>query len=160
MNPEVPPRLTRLELITDPKLLKRTGAKVSKWRGIRTGEKLIRYIVNNGIECIGIAAPQVGIYQRVFILYDGKNFATFINPRILESSQQESLDVEGCLSIPGKRFKVRRPSSIVVKDALRPKPVELEGWSARAWLHEFDHLKGILISDIGEAVADESKFTL
>ena len=111
--------------------------------------------------CSG-SAPQVGINSRVFVLNDGKDFAIFVNPRIIEVGVMEAEEIEGCLSIPDKQFLVKRPTHITVKDARRVKPFELEGWSARAWLHELDHLNGKLISDIGVEVSPEetAKFTL
>lgn len=147
--------LERMEIITDEKLLHRRASKVNKHKGIRIGMKLIKFIMFNEINCIGLAAPQVGIGERVFVLFDGNDFAIFVNPRVVEIGAMEDTQVEGCLSIPGRQFKVTRPTSIVVKDAVRTKPFEITGLTARAWLHELDHLKGKLISDIGEEVFDE-----
>lgn len=148
--------IQRLEIITDPKLLCAKAQKVSKWSGDRLGHKLIKFIAFNGVECVGLAAPQVGINKRVFILFDGKEYAIFINPRIVEIGPMEATEIEGCLSIPGKQYRVTRPTSVMVKDAVRTKPFELTGWTARAWLHELDHLNGKLISDIGEEVTEPS----
>ena len=145
----------RLELITDPKKLKAKSKKVSIWKGFKVAKKLVNFIIGSDIKCVGLAAPQLAINQRVFILMDKENYAAFINPRIIEVGAIEEEAVERCLSIPGRAFKVKRPTSIIVKDAVRTKPFELTGISARAWLHEYDHLRGVLISDIGEEVAEE-----
>lgn len=146
----------RLEIITEKSKLRAKGKKVSKWAGERLGMKMIKFIDTNNIECIGLAAPQLGIKERVFVLFDGKEYAIFVNPRIVEIGPMEDTQVEGCLSIPGQRFNVKRPTSIIVKDAVRTKPLELSGWTARVWLHELDHLNGRLISDIGEEATEES----
>lgn len=150
------PQIPQLEIITDVKKLRQKARKVSKWSGVRTGTKMIKFVAWNEISCLGLAAPQVGIDKRVFILFDGNEFAIFVNPRIIEVGALESEEIEQCLSIPGASYKVRRPTSIVVKDAVRTKPFELTGWTARAWLHEFDHLSGKLICDIGEKVDEVS----
>ena len=146
----------RLEIITEEKQLRAKGKKISKWAGERLGMKIVKFIHNNGIECVGLAAPQLGISERVFVIYDGKEYAIFVNPRIVEIGPMEDTQIEGCLSIPGRRFNVKRSTSIVVKDAVRIKPLELTGWTARVYLHELDHLNGLLISDIGTEVTEES----
>lgn len=142
----------RLEIVTDVKQLHQKSRKCAKWKGERIGMKLIKFIAHNDVQCYGIAAPQLGINERVFVLFDGKEFAIFINARVLEVGPIEEDGVESCLSIPGKSFKVKRPTSITVKDAVRTKPFELTGLTARIFLHELHHLQGILISDIGEEV--------
>lgn len=144
----------RLELITDPKILARKAKKIGKWAGLRVGEKMMKFIVNKGLDCVGLSAPQLDIDKRVFVMFDKKDFAIFVNPRIVEIGPMEAEDIEGCLSIPGRKFKVKRPTSVIIKDAIRTQPVELTDWSARVWLHELDHLNGILISDIGVEVFD------
>ena len=144
--------IDRLTIITDEQLLRRRSKKISKWRGGRIGRQLLKFIGAKGIVCIGLAASQVGIYERVFIVIDKEEAAIFVNPRVVEIGAMEEEQVEGCLSIPGKHYKVMRPTSIMVKDAVRTKPFELTGWMARAWLHELDHLNGRLISDVGTEV--------
>lgn len=144
--------IDRLEITTDVPLLRRRSKKISKWGGERTGKKILKFIGTKGITCVGLAASQLGIYERVFILIDKEEAAIFVNPRIVSIGALEDEQVEGCLSMPGRHYKVKRPTSITVKDAVRTKPFELEGWVARAWLHELDHLNGRLISDIGVEV--------
>jgi len=139
--------IKRLEIITDEKLLRQKSRKISKWQGTRLGMKLIKFIAHNDIQCVGLAAPQVDIYERVFVIYDGKEYAIFINPRIIEIGPLEDTQIESCISIPGRQFNVKRPTTIVVKDAVRTKPFSLDGWTSRIWLHEFSHTLGQLISD-------------
>lgn len=148
--------IERLEIVTDEKQLRAKCKKVSKWSGERTGMKLVKYIAWKGIDCVGLSAPQLGMMERVFVMHDGKEFAIFVNPRIIEVGPIEDEQIEGCISVPGMQFKVKRPTTILVKDAVRIKPFELSGWSARVYLHELDHLNGRLISDIGEEVSEES----
>ena len=100
---------------------------------------------------VGLAAPQVGILKRVFVIDigDEAGVRVFINPVILETSGSQT-DDEGCLSIPGESKEVERPNYVKVK-ALNEKGEEfiLEGEEllARAILHENDHLNGVLYID-------------
>lgn len=100
---------------------------------------------------VGIAAPQVGVLKRIFIVdvRDENGLMVFINPEILETSGNQ-VDEEGCLSIPGEAYEVERPDYVKVK-ALNEKGEEFilegEGLLARAILHENDHLNGVLYID-------------
>lgn len=100
---------------------------------------------------VGLAAPQVGILQRIFVIdvYDDHGLRVFINPEILEVSGSQ-FGEEGCLSIPNEFEDVERPNYVKVK-ALNEKGEEfiLEGTEllARAILHENDHLEGKLFID-------------
>ena len=100
---------------------------------------------------VGIAAPQVGILKRLFVIdvYDGEGPRVFINPEILETSGEQNGE-EGCLSVPGVSEEVRRPNYVKVK-ATNEKGEEfiLEGEEllARAICHENDHLNGVLFID-------------
>ncbi|MBQ1739212.1 MAG: peptide deformylase [Clostridiales bacterium] len=100
---------------------------------------------------IGIAAPQVGVLRRVFIVDvgDEHGLIEFINPEILEASGSQT-DNEGCLSVPGKTCEVERPSHIKVKATDRNGnefELEADGLLARCICHENDHLNGVLFID-------------
>ncbi len=106
------------------------------------------YYENRGI---GIAAPQVGVLRRVFIVDVGDEHGKleFINPEITytEGTQRAG---EGCLSVPGKTCEVDRPAKIRVKALNRDGEefeLEAEGLLARCICHENDHLDGILFID-------------
>lgn len=101
-------------------------------------------------EGVGLAAPQVGIPQRIFVArWEGEIFA-LINPELEWRSKETVVGMEGCLSIPGVQGKVTRHEKIRVR-ALNAdgNPIVLnpEGWLARIFQHEMDHLDGILILD-------------
>ena len=69
------------------------------------------------------------------------------NPRILEMSSETDVEVEGCLSFPGFTADVERSTDIVVEFTSvkgKPKRLELDGWKARVFQHEYDHLDGKL----------------
>lgn len=98
---------------------------------------------------VGLAAPQVGILKRLFIIDIGEEESepmVFINPTILETSGEQT-GYEGCLSVPDKSGKVTRPNYVKVKaydEELNEFTLEGEGLLARAILHEYDHLDGHL----------------
>lgn len=104
---------------------------------------------------IGLAANQIGLTKRVFVMGSEnilgfpKPFALF-NPRIIESSQEQVLDQEGCLSYPGLFLMVKRPAWIIAEyqnskgDLIEAK---FEGYLAKCFQHELDHLDGICFVD-------------
>lgn len=100
---------------------------------------------------VGLAAPQVGILKRIFVIdvYDDFGPRVFINPVILEKKGTQ-IDEEGCLSVPGEAAEVERANYVKVK-AFNEKGeefiLEAEGLLARAVQHEYDHLEGILFID-------------
>ncbi|NLK62259.1 MAG: peptide deformylase [Fusobacteria bacterium] len=99
---------------------------------------------------IGLAAPQVGINKRLFIIDIGEGIKTIINPEFIESNSSIIEMEEGCLSIPGTYKKVKRPEKVTVK-YLNEKGEEIieeaDGIYARALQHENDHLDGIMFVD-------------
>jgi peptide deformylase len=100
-------------------------------------------------EGVGLAAPQVGILKRLFVIDIGDGPLVFINPEIVEVSGSQ-IDEEGCLSLPGETKEVVRPNYVKAR-ALNEKgeEFEIEGEEllARAILHEYDHLNGTLFID-------------
>lgn len=98
---------------------------------------------------VGLAGPQVGILKRVVVIDVGEGPIILINPEIINAKGSQ-IDVEGCLSIPGKQGEVDRPNDVTVR-ALNEKGEEFEisgkGLLARAFCHEIDHLNGILFID-------------
>lgn len=98
---------------------------------------------------VGLAAPQIGISRRVFVFdsADGTGAHTVINPVLLEVSGEWEFD-EGCLSVPGRYWPIKRPSYARVKGLnLDGEEVEYEGNEllGRVLQHEFDHLEGTLL---------------
>ncbi len=98
---------------------------------------------------LGLAAPQVGMLKRVCIVeYDDKLYE-LVNP-VLVSSYGKCVDNEGCLSVVGFRGLVERPQVIDVEYFDRngvKRTQHAEGYFARVFLHEMDHLDGILFPD-------------
>ena len=104
---------------------------------------------------IGLAANQIGLAKRVFVM--GSNniegfpapFALF-NPRIIESSAEMVLDREGCLSYPGLFLTINRAEWIVAEyqdSQGNTKEVKIDGYLAKCFQHELDHLDGVCFVD-------------
>lgn len=100
---------------------------------------------------VGMAAPQIGITRRVFIVNVDNKIHVFINPEIEVLDDQKIKSDEGCLSIYSiKDFNVKRFSKVKVRAKnLKWKDVEVvaEGLLARIFQHEIDHLNGVLFMD-------------
>lgn len=95
---------------------------------------------------VGLAAPQVGVLRRAVIVDIGDGIIELINPEIVESSGEQT-DVEGCLSVEDYIGDVTRPNYVKINAQDRyGKHIEVEGegFLARAFCHELDHLDGIL----------------
>ncbi len=98
---------------------------------------------------IGLAAPQVGINQRILVVDIGQGPVVMINPQIIKKEGSGVLE-EGCLSIPGITVKIKRPQKIFVKfldEFNTPRESNFIDLWARAITHEIDHLNGKLIVD-------------
>lgn len=98
---------------------------------------------------VGLAAPQVGVLRRIVVIDVGEGLLELINPEIIET-EGEKVGVEGCLSVPGRRCTVKRPTRVVVRAKNRKgKEIEVEGTGllAVALCHEIDHLDGVLYID-------------
>jgi len=110
---------------------------------------------------VGLAAPQVGVLRRVFIVDVGdeqnNEMIEFINPEIIKKKGKNDKYIEGCLSYPGRSFKIVRPHKVTI-EAQNVKgewfTMEAEDFIARALMHENDHLDGITIPQIGQEVFD------
>lgn len=100
-------------------------------------------------EGVGLAAPQVGVLRRAVVIDIGEGLIEMINPVIVyRKGSQEN--IEGCLSVPGKHARVRRPKKVIVRATGRDgRTFEkvAEGWLAVAMCHEIDHLSGKLYID-------------
>jgi len=165
-TPPVPALIGRLELVEypHPALLRRAKPLV------RIDESLCDAVaqmfdIMYEAEGIGLAAPQVALPYRLFVVNTTGRRGTgeemvFVNPS-LSRPRGTALQEEGCLSLPGLRMDVRRPERIVVEAwSLDGAPIrlDLEGLLSRVVQHEFDHLEGRLFTDrLPDAAALEAR---
>lgn len=143
------------KLITYPNPILRKKASLIKkidekiFQLVQEMEKTLFYY-----EGLGLAANQIGVLKSLFIVNlsgdkEKPKILAIINPEIVYQ-EGEIEDYEGCLSIPNIREIVLRPKIVVVKGiTLDEKEITLEGKNllARCFLHEYDHLQGILFID-------------
>lgn len=105
-------------------------------------------IANNGI---GLSANQIGLDAKVFVMGDSvENSTMCINPTVLQYTSDTQDDVEGCLSFPNMFVKIKRPKEILAQywdENLKECVVKIQGYSAKCYLHEMDHLLGITMKD-------------
>ncbi len=104
-------------------------------------------------EGVGLAAPQINQSLKIVVLDDGNGLIELINPEILSHSDETEMGVEGCLSVPGYYGSVSRYKKIKVRALNRHgKTViyEPEGFLARIFQHEIDHLYGTLFIEKAE----------
>ena len=110
-------------------------------------ENMIHY------EGVGLSANQIGMDVRAFAMIrdiEHNEVIVCFNPVILDSSGDFNLCEEGCLSYPDKFINVRRPDKIHViyeDEDKKDHKIKLSGMAARIFLHEFDHLQGIVFTD-------------
>ncbi len=99
---------------------------------------------------VGLAAPQIGLEERICVIEENGNRYVLINPSITKYSKETVVMEEGCLSVPEKFFPIERPAEVNVSyttlDGKRAK-LRANGLLARACQHEIDHLNGIIILD-------------
>ena len=106
-------------------------------------ENMIHY------EGVGLSANQIGISERVFVMIihmETEEIITCFNPRIIKRYKDCGWFEEGCLSFPDEIINVSRPNRIIVKyedEDKKEHKIKLDGFAARVFQHEYDHLEGI-----------------
>lgn len=141
--------MKKISLLNDP-VLRKVSDPVLEGEDI-SGLLQDMYDVMLAEKGIGIAANQVGVAKRVFILREDDHFRVYINPEILSSSE-EMIDFsgEGCLSIPGTNATTKRHKTVTLKwkdEIGRINEMEFTGIKSVAIQHEIDHLNGVLYID-------------
>lgn len=131
---------------------------------ITTFEKDLQVLIDDMIETmreapgVGLAAPQIGVSERLVVIEYGddedenvpKKLYVLINPEIVQASEEKVEGIEACLSVPQLVGEVERHEKLVVKALNRhgkPVKIKVEGWMARIFQHEIDHLEGVLFTD-------------
>ncbi len=157
------------EIVTVPHpVLRRKALKVTDF-GVS-----LQQLIDDMIETmraapgVGLAAPQVGVPLRVIVVEYGEEkdegvppkLYALVNPEIVRASRESEMGVEGCLSIPHIAGEVERSLAVTVKGFNRrgqPVKVKAQGWLARIFQHEIDHLDGVLFTDRAERVCKVSE---
>lgn len=148
------------EIVTVPNdVLRRKAHKVTEF------DKELQKTIDDMVETmreapgVGLAAPQVGLLDRLVVVeYEEddekedspKKLYVVVNPEIISASEETEMGIEGCLSIPGLVGEVERSLEVVVRGQNRrgqPVKIKADGWLARIFQHEIDHLDGILYTD-------------
>ncbi len=161
--------MTQLDIIhPDNPVLRKKAKRVTSF------DKKLQTLIDNMVETmieapgVGLAAPQVAVSQRLAVIRlqdDEKSKEEFgdlagklyviVNPEIIKTSKETVEGVEGCLSIPGYLGTVDRFEKITIESLDRHgkrQRIKAEGWLARVFQHEIDHLDGRLYIDIAKDV--------
>jgi peptide deformylase len=104
----------------------------------------------------GLSANQCGFRHRVFVMGAGSEYVAFFNPKVTAASEETVHMSEGCLSFPLLELKITRPSGIVVEYQDyngEVKKANYVGVSARCFLHELDHMNGIVYTEKAKPLA-------
>jgi peptide deformylase len=153
-----------LDIVTVPEpVLRKKAQKVTDFGSAL--QDLITSMVETMREApgVGLAAPQVGVSERVIVVEFGDEnddqaplkLFTLVNPEINRYSEESETGVEGCLSVPDFLGEVERAEKVIVKGFNRhgqPVKIKANGWLARIFQHEIDHLDGVLFTDRAEKV--------
>ncbi len=138
-----------IRVIGDPVLREKAHAVTDFDRGLRKlAKRMIR--VMHDAPGVGLAAPQVGVLQRLLVYDVDEDPRVLVNPELDELAEEIKEADEGCLSVPGLTMPVERPVSVRVRaqdEYGDPVEFRAEGFEARVIQHEFDHLEGVLIVD-------------
>ncbi len=151
--------MTILKIVTTPDPILKIKSQI-----VDNIDKNIQKIMDDMLESmyaangVGIAAVQVGILKRIFILDFGKDKdgilqnepIFFVNPEILDLSEEQQIYQEGCLSFPSGYCDMTRPKKVKIKYQDyhgKEQIMEADDWLSRGIQHEYDHVEGITMVD-------------
>ena len=114
--------------------------------------RLVRDMIDTMREApgVGLAGPQVGVLERIFVWEVEDEYGAVFNPEIIKRSEEKIVDTEGCLSLPGLTYEVERNVEVTVRGLdENGEAIEIVGDDllARVFQHEIDHLDGVLFID-------------
>lgn len=162
--------LKQIVTLPDP-ILRRKAKPITKF------DRDLQVLVDDMIETmreapgVGLAAPQVDVSQQLIVVEYAeeddeeeaeatdeaeakppkpKKLFVMINPEIVKASEEKVIGIEGCLSIPGLQGEVERHEAIQIRGLNRhgrPTKLKVDGWMARIFQHEIDHINGVLFTD-------------
>jgi peptide deformylase len=147
-----------------------------KARPVKKFDKNLQTLIDDMIETmrdapgVGLAAPQVGISEQVIVVEyaepeevdEGEEpievepkLYVMVNPEIVKSSLETVVGVEGCLSIPALVGEVERAEEVRIRGFNRhgqPMKLKVDGWLARIFQHEIDHINGVVFTDLATQI--------
>jgi len=138
----------KIRVVGDPVLRKkaRKVAKVSMDHA-QTLSRMAQFMYAS--KGIGLAAPQIGLNQRLIVVDAGTGLYKLVNPRITRKEGKQVME-EGCLSVPGVYVKIKRARKVCIEamdESGKPQKIECQDLLACVFQHEIDHLEGKLILD-------------
>jgi len=155
--------------LPDP-VLRRKARPVTKFN------KNLQTLIDDMIETmrdapgVGLAAPQVGVSERVIVVEyaepeeveEGEEpvevepkLYVMVNPEIVKASPETVVGIEGCLSIPTLVGEVERAQEVRIRGFNRhgqPMKLKVDGWLARIFQHEIDHVNGVVFTDLATQI--------
>jgi peptide deformylase len=159
------------EIITNPDLLRKNSVLVQPHELDETLKQVFDSIPDN---CLGLSAPQIGLFKRLFVANLSSGHFAFVNPEIVWRSAEQVPSIESCLSLPNVVRCVNRYSQVsITADKIvkirslkiispfefntNPEPLRLKGLDSFVFQHELDHLNGVLLTDHAKAETKEQK---
>jgi peptide deformylase len=163
--------MTVREIVTLPDPVLRRKA-----RTVTNFDKNLQTLIDDMLETmrdapgVGLAAPQVGVSERVIVVEyaepeeveEGEEpievepkLYVMVNPEIVKATPETVIGVEGCLSVPLLVGEVERAEEVRIKSFNRrgqPMKLKADGWLARIFQHEIDHLNGVVFTDLATQI--------
>ena len=158
---QITPEVGTYELVPDNHPALREVMPEFKFDGTNDANSIASRLVetakkHNGI---GLSANQCGLRYRVFVMGAGDNYIACFNPKVISLDEETSHMPEGCLSFPLLQLNITRPKSVVAEYQDWNGEVHTQtftGLTARVFLHELDHMNGIVYTDIVKPLALQS----
>lgn len=151
-----------LDIITDKEKLSIESEDIDLSLELDQIKRLIvdmKETLRTHVNGVGLSAIQVGVAKRLFIINFNRDIRTFINPLIDKASGLVP-SIEGCLSLPGKTYLVPRYQEILVfyqTPLGKTESMKIRGFAAKVFQHEYDHLVGVTLDDIGLEFTEDMK---
>jgi peptide deformylase len=137
-----------MKIIKNKQFLSRKSKTVKFENGLRIGHTLLN-ILNEYPDGVGLAAPQIGLLSRVFVIRLHNYEGIFINPKLIYK-ENSFISKESCLSFPNQICNIIRYKRILIlseTEEFKDTTLQLQNEMATIWQHEFDHLNGETILD-------------
>lgn len=135
------------EIVKDVEFLQQVSERADITADKQLFDDLVDTAQANIANCVGLAAPQIGVLKKAIVVMTNTGWKVFVNPTIIARSKETYIATEGCLSLDGQR-EVKRHKWIKVafqQPNGKTQVVQYNGMVAEIIQHECDHLRGVLI---------------